>query len=86
MEATMVQMKADKEKARAGYVQSALDQRIKKLAAKSANLPETTELKHLQSSCERDCMLLDEGLYDSDSQNTSDEDSRSDIHIKLSLY
>ncbi|KAJ1439312.1 hypothetical protein B484DRAFT_415932 [Ochromonadaceae sp. CCMP2298] len=75
LEASLEQLKADKQKAREGYVQNALDQRISALTVQLANLPETIQLKQLQTDCERDCLLLDEGLYDSDSVNTSEEDS-----------
>lgn len=75
LESALNQLKEDKRQAREGYVRTAVEQRIQNLTVKLANLPETLELKQIQEDCERDCALLDEGLYDSDSVNTSEVDS-----------
>jgi hypothetical protein len=75
LEASLEQLKEDKRVAKEGYVRNAVEQRIQALTVKLAHLPETAQLLQIQEDCERDCALLDEGLYDSDSVNTSEVDS-----------
>lgn len=75
LEKSLDLLKEDRRLAKEGYVRSAVEQRIQNLTVKLANLPETSELQQLQDDCERDCAALDEGLYESDSVNTSEVDS-----------
>lgn len=75
IESQLETLKEDRRLAKEGYVRNAVEQRIQSLTVQLAHLPETTELQQLQNDCERDCSLLDEGLFDSDSVNTSEVDS-----------
>jgi hypothetical protein len=75
LEAHLERLKEDRRAAQEGYVRNAVEQRIQSLTVQLANLPETAQLQQLQADCERDCAMLDEGLYDSDSVNTSEVDS-----------
>jgi len=75
IESQLETLKEDRRLAKEGYVRNAVEQRIQSLTVQLAHLPETTELQQLQKDCERDCSLLDEGLFDSDSVNTSEVDS-----------
>jgi hypothetical protein len=75
LEAQLSTFKEDKRLAREGYVRSAIDQRIQSLTVQLAHLPEHAELQQLQADCERDCALLDEGLFEEDEKNTSEEES-----------
>lgn len=56
-------------------MRSAVEQRIQNLTVQLAHLPETSEIQQLQNDCERECTELDDGLFDSDSVNTSEVDS-----------
>jgi hypothetical protein len=75
IQASLDQLKADKQISQEGYVRNALEQRIQALTVRQANLPETTQLQQLQIECERSCAMLDGGMYEDDSVNTSEEDS-----------
>ena len=75
IETQLEQLKEDKRLAKEGYVRSAVEQRIQNLTVQLAHLPETSEIQQLQNDCERECTELDEGLFDSDSVNTSEVDS-----------
>ena len=75
MQTELEKLKLDRSRAREGYVRSAIDQRVQTLTVQLAHIPENSVLDELQQECAAECADVEAGLYESDSQNTSELDS-----------
>jgi len=75
LQGELSKLKEDKHLVKDGYLKSAIDHRIQALTVELASLPENIQLQDLQAELERKCQLLEDGMYESDSENTSDVDS-----------